>query len=127
MDRYGSLIQGPFDDFEFNVDDVLTIRTSAQALVDIRQAAGLRLLHIDGAQLYAALTDSLELVEVVLDAGSPLVGRTIATARVKEVYQGGLAAYRCKAPLSRARGAERAVGIAASQASPSRSPHLRWH
>jgi hypothetical protein len=66
------------------IDDVLLVQTSAPGLIHLREMPGLVLLPLDSSEFYAGEAGAhlRELIEVVLDSASPLVGHRMVNSRV---------------------------------------------
>merc|ERR1719171_265057 len=89
IERFGEALHDVEEDEELQLDDVLSIVTTKAGLVNLRYLSGFLLLTYDGSEseIQAAAEGTRELVEVVLDARSPLVGRRMGRARAKDTYQ----------------------------------------
>jgi len=95
VERHGQVQEQPASEFALNFDDILSLRVSAGAIQTLRSLAGFQLLSQDNSELYATMhLDTRELVEVVLDEGSPLVGHRLGKAKTFSVYAGAVVGLR---------------------------------
>jgi len=91
-ERYGEILTKLSQDFALQLDDILCIRTTAESIVKLQQTSGIRLLTQDGSEQKAS--EVKELVQVVLDRQSPLVGNTLEGANRRGKYGCSTVAYR---------------------------------
>eukprot|EP00927_Polykrikos_kofoidii_P036653 TRINITY_DN30939_c0_g1_i1.p1 TRINITY_DN30939_c0_g1~~TRINITY_DN30939_c0_g1_i1.p1 ORF type:complete len:873 (+),score=115.24 TRINITY_DN30939_c0_g1_i1:90-2708(+) len=94
-ERYGEKMLPSGEEFELMMDDVLLLCTGLQAFVNIRHFSGISILPHDLSEIKGCWDmSSRELVEVVLDGQSPLVGHRMGTRKYRGVYGAAMVAYR---------------------------------
>eukprot|EP00930_Biecheleria_cincta_P054700 TRINITY_DN4104_c0_g2_i1.p1 TRINITY_DN4104_c0_g2~~TRINITY_DN4104_c0_g2_i1.p1 ORF type:complete len:893 (-),score=132.96 TRINITY_DN4104_c0_g2_i1:428-3106(-) len=98
-ERYGEIQKEIRGDFELHLDDILCLQTTAESIVRLRQTFGVRLLTQDQSEEKA--NADLELVQVVLDRQSDLVGHRLEGAKRRGKYGCSVVAFR---PLKPVRG-----------------------
>lgn len=100
VERHGTITDKPPKDYKLQFDDILSIRVSAIGMEKLHALSGFLMLSQDSSELYATSEhDTRELVEVILDHHSPLVGHRLAKAKTFTLYTGAIVAVR-QNPLS---------------------------
>jgi len=95
LERHGMMQEQPASATELHFDDILCLRCTTKGIEKLRACTGFLLLSHDSSELYATMqADTRELVEVILDQGSPLVGHRLAKAKTFSSYNGSVIAAR---------------------------------
>merc|ERR1740123_1262344 len=98
IERRGATEEMPPKNKPLQFDDILTVRISAVGMNTLRTLPAFSVLSLDGSEINVAHADqeTRELVEVVLDQQSPLIGKDLANAGAFAAYNGAVVAFRLR-------------------------------